>query len=139
MWKGKIKFLLLIPVVILGIGGFFVYRTRASLLNADISRQLKIIPLNPTTLAQCLAAKDIKIYGASPCAQCEAQKKLFGEAWKYITYIDCSDEQGVHIMKPQCRGMHFRALPTWIFPGNTRLEGEISLEKLEEVSGCRRI
>lgn len=140
MENWKVKFLLPILIAVLGIGGFFVYRTRASFLIADISKQLNVIPLNPSTLAQCLSVKGIKIYGASPCAQCEAQKQLFGEAWKYVDYIDCSDEQGVPIPKPQCRGMHLRTLPTWVFPNNNvRLESEVPLEKLEEISGCKRM
>lgn len=140
MENGKINSLLLIAfAATLGITGFFVLRTQARFLKADISTQVTAISLNPTTLAQCLAVKDIKVYGAYPCAQCEQQRQVFGKAWAYIHYIDCSDEQGVRIPKPQCRGEHIRTLPTWVFPDNLRAEGVISLEKLEEISGCKRI
>ena len=40
--------------------------------------------------AQCLAQKQVTMYGAYWCPHCENQKKLFGSAWEYVPYEECA-------------------------------------------------
>jgi len=80
--------------------------------------------------AKCLATKNITMYGAAWCAHCENQKNLFGDSFKYVPYIECSDE-------PQkCVEAGITGTPTWIFPDGQRLVGYQTLEQLAKASGC---
>ena len=45
-----------------------------------------------TVLAQCLAERGVKMYGSSSCSHCSNQKKAFGDAFKYITYVECNPQ-----------------------------------------------
>jgi len=81
-------------------------------------------------LAQCLADKQVTMYGAYWCPHCQAQKKAFGEAWKYVPYVECTQET------QKCLDKNVKGYPTWIFPDGKRLEGEQSLDKLAQESGC---
>lgn len=83
-----------------------------------------------TELAQCLAEKQVTMYGAYWCPHCQAQKKAFGEAFKYVPYVECTRET------QKCLDKKVEGYPTWIFPDGKRLEGEQSLEKLANESGC---
>ncbi len=39
--------------------------------------------------AKCITEKGLDFYGAGWCSHCQRQKQLFGEAMKYINYIEC--------------------------------------------------
>jgi glutaredoxin len=91
-------------------------------------------PSKPGTydaLAQCLTEKGVVMYGADWCPHCQNQKKLFGPSFQYVTYIECPKEPKV------CLEKNITGYPTWLVADGTRLEGEQSLAKLAEVSGCR--
>jgi glutaredoxin len=80
--------------------------------------------------AKCLASKNITMYGAAWCAHCQDQKNLFGDSFKYVSYVECPDE-------PQkCLNEGITGYPTWIFPDKRKLIGEQGLEKLSQESGC---
>ena len=83
-----------------------------------------------SSFAQCLTQKGAVMYGAEWCAHCQNQKKLFGEAWRYISYVECPDDPN------RCLAEGVEGYPTWIFPGDLRLQGEQSMGKLSEASGC---
>lgn len=44
---------------------------------------------NIQEIAQCLWEKWVRMYGTETCSFCLEQEKMFGEHFKYITYIDC--------------------------------------------------
>jgi hypothetical protein len=83
-----------------------------------------------SAFAQCLSERGVAMYGASWCSHCQSQKALFGDAFKYVKYVECPDNI------PLCTEKNIQGFPTWIFSGSTTLIGEQSLEKLASVSGC---
>ncbi len=83
-----------------------------------------------TAFAQCLAVKDVVMYGAEWCSHCQSQKAAFGEAFKFVKYVECSDNI------PLCTEKNIQGFPTWIFPNGNVLVGEQALEKLATESGC---
>ena len=88
--------------------------------------------------AQCLAEKNITMYGAEWCVHCQNQKELFGNSFQYVPYIECPDNTQL------CIDKGVNGYPTWIFPpansgqvpDGKKLEGEQTLEKLSQESGC---
>ncbi len=80
--------------------------------------------------AQCLASKDITMYGADWCPHCQSEKKAFGDSFQYVPYIECPDEPKL------CTGLGIKGFPTWIFADGRRFEGELGLKKLSLESGC---
>lgn len=85
-------------------------------------------------LAKCLASKGAKMYGAYWCPHCQNQKSEFGDSFKYIDYTEC-DPSGPNPNPGACRAAGIQGYPTWII-GGTQYPGEMTLEKLGEVSGC---
>ena len=88
--------------------------------------------------AKCLTEKGVKFAGAYWCGHCASQKKLFGKSIKYVDYVEC-DPKGSNANPEFCKNNAVKYYPTWIFPGGTKYEGEASLEKLSELSGCELI
>lgn len=80
--------------------------------------------------AQCLASKDATMYGAYWCSHCQNQKKLFGDSFKYVPYVECTQDTD------KCLAAGVNAYPTWIFSDGKRHEGEMSLQELSDASGC---
>lgn len=83
-----------------------------------------------TLLAQCLAEKNITMYGAYWCPHCQREKAAFGDAWKLVPYVECTQET------QKCLDANVKGYPTWIFPNGKRLEGEQGPDKLAQESGC---
>lgn len=89
---------------------------------------------NLDVFAQCLRDKGITMYGAEWCSHCQAEKTRFGESFRFVPYVECSNE-------PQkCLDLGIEGYPTWIIPGSgtdeQKLVGEQGLEKLSQESGC---
>jgi hypothetical protein len=80
--------------------------------------------------AKCLAEKKVTMYGAAWCPHCQNEKKAFGTSFKYVPYVECPDNIKV------CQDLGVQNYPTWIFPGNKKVEGEQGLQKIAEQSGC---
>ena len=36
--------------------------------------------------------KKLTMYGAYWCSHCQAEKKLFGDSFKYVPYVECTQE-----------------------------------------------
>jgi len=106
--------LVTILVIILGI--FFISRPPKSNLKLD-------------SFAKCLADKKLVMYGAYWCPHCQAQKKLLGDS-QFIPYVECT----VEIKK--CQDAGITGYPTWIDSTGQRYEGEQSLQKLSQITGC---
>jgi hypothetical protein len=88
-----------------------------------------------TAFAQCLTEKKAVFYGAWWCSHCQATKKLFGAAQKYLTYVECSTPDGQSQL-PVCNEKKIEGYPTWIFADDSRLVGEVSLNDLAGKTGC---
>lgn len=97
---------------------FFVFRSGKSSANLD-------------EFARCLAEKGVAMFGAYWCSHCQNEKEAFGDSFKYINYIECTE-------KPQeCLAKEVKGYPTWIFPDGRKLEGEQGIENLSRESGCQ--
>lgn len=83
-----------------------------------------------TAFAQCLADKEITMYGVYWCPHCQNEKRAFGDAWNLVPYVECTDEP------TRCSDEGIEGFPTWIFPDGRRLKGEQGIEKLSQESGC---
>lgn len=82
------------------------------------------------SFAQCLASKNIAMYGAKWCSHCQKQKAGFGESFKYVLYMECSENA------QKCLDAGIQGYPTWILTDGKKLQGYQELEKLAEASGC---
>lgn len=80
--------------------------------------------------AQCLTTAGVGMYGTDWCPHCQEQKRLFGNSFSKVTYINC-DANSV-----ACQSQGVEGYPTWIFADNTRLSGTQPLEVLAEKTGC---
>lgn len=84
--------------------------------------------------AQCLTESGATMYGAWWCPHCESQKDLFGAAWDYVEYVECSTAN--RTMNQTCRNAGIEGYPTWIFGDDTRQSGELPLAVIAQRSGC---
>lgn len=82
-----------------------------------------------TKLAKCLSNKGVVMFGSDKCSVCKKQKRMFGQAFQYINYVDCEEN-------PQaCSINNIRAYPTWAI-NNKKYEGFMNADKLSSLSGC---
>ena len=89
-----------------------------------------------TAVAQCLADKGVKFYGAFWCPHCQRTKASFGDAAKLLPYIECStpDQQG---QTQICIDKKITGYPTWVYPGTTTvLTGEHSIAEIAGPANC---
>lgn len=89
-----------------------------------------------TPLAECLTKKGVKMYGAYWCPHCVAQKKLFGTAFSKIAYVECAVPGDPQQQTQACKDAKISGYPTWIFPDDSRVFGEQTLEKLAQRVDC---
>lgn len=81
-------------------------------------------------LAECLAEKKVTMYGAEWCSHCQNEKRQIGDAFKYVSYVDCSENTALCVEKG------IGGYPTWILGDGTKLIGEQGPEKLARITGC---
>ena len=77
-------------------------------------------------IAKCIGGKS-ELYIQDGCIHCENQKKLFGENFKFLNVVDCTDNWD---SCPNIQGT-----PTWIIDSETYL-GEQDIEKLRNLTEC---
>ncbi len=87
--------------------------------------------------AACLTRRGTRMYGAFWCSHCDTQKKLFGNAWKQIEYIECSKPD--RTQNALCTKAGIKSYPTWEFQDGTRVLGVQSFATLELKTGCKLI
>ena len=90
-------------------------------------------------LANCLADKNVKEYGAFCCPNCATQQKMFGSSYDIIksrnVYVEC-DARGENPQSDLCLEKNVQKYPDWEFPDGTRLIGVQDLTVLAEKAGC---
>lgn len=86
------------------------------------------------TFAKCIA-QNTTMYGSFVCSHCDDQKKLFGDSFKHVRYVECSVPGGRQ-MTPACQAAQIRFTPTWIFADSERRTGVQSLKQLSDKTGC---
>jgi hypothetical protein len=88
-----------------------------------------------TAFAQCLSAKQAKMYGAYWCPHCADQKEIFGSSFQYMPYVECGIK-GSRAEAPECLQAGVKRFPTWQFSDGERREGMMQLKALSEKTGC---
>src|SRR5579864_1146832 len=86
--------------------------------------------------AKCLSSKGARMYGAWWCPHCADQKELFGYAFQYVNYTECSPE-GQRTETPQCKQEGIKHFPTWRFTDGSSNEGLLQMTELSAKTGCR--
>ena len=86
--------------------------------------------------AQCLKAKSARMYGAWWCPHCAEQKEMFGFAFQYVDYVECSP-LNQKTMNDVCKQAGIKGYPTWQFADGSRVEGPQPLSALGAKTGCK--
>jgi hypothetical protein len=130
--KNQIISIIGFVVVIVLIIGAFAYFNQSSTKDAD-KLNATINSTATSTLdgfAQCVASKGLTMYGAVWCGHCINEKKAFGSAFKYISYVECPDNIKL------CTDKGINGYPTWIDGAGKKYEGEQGLTGLAKITGC---
>lgn len=84
-------------------------------------------------LAKHLSEVGMVMYGAYWCRFCDEQKTMFGDAWKYIDYVEC-DAKGENGNPDECLAQGIEGYPAWIFQGE-KYSGVQTFDELADISG----
>lgn len=87
------------------------------------------------SFATCLKDKGALFYGAFWCPHCQNQKSMFGASAKLLPYVECSTPDG-NSQLSVCTEAGVTGYPTWKFSDGRVETGEISLDKLSEITSC---
>jgi hypothetical protein len=85
--------------------------------------------------AKCLTQKHAAMYGSFLCSHCDDQKKMFGNSFQYIHYVECS-QIGLPQDANACKLAQIRYTPTWTLNNGERLVGVQTLTQLSNKTGC---
>lgn len=83
------------------------------------------------SFAKCLTQKGVVMYGAYWCPHCQRQKKLFGDSFQYVNYVECTKDV------KKCQEKKIEGYPTWIFKNGERIAGEVSFDQLAQKTSCK--
>jgi len=86
------------------------------------------------SLVECMAAKQVKMYGAYWCPHCADQKDILGASYRFV-YEECG-VPGSHEVQRKCLDLGVKLFPTWRFPDGALTPGVFSAEALSLRSGC---
>jgi hypothetical protein len=84
--------------------------------------------------AQCMAAKQVKMYGAYWCSHCADQKEMLGRSYRFV-YEECG-VPGSHEEQKKCSDLGVKLFPTWQFSDGALAPGVFSLRDLSLRSEC---
>jgi hypothetical protein len=65
---------------------------------------------NLEEFAKCLGDKGVAMYGTYWCPHCQNEKKVFGDYFKYVNYVECTERA------KECINAGVSSYPTWIIP-----------------------
>lgn len=85
--------------------------------------------------AKCLTQKKATLYGSFLCPHCDDQRKVFGQSFAWVPYVECS-MVGSRQETSSCQAAHIRYTPTWVFADGDRYVGVQSLKQLSVKTGC---
>lgn len=83
--------------------------------------------------AQCLTDKGFTMYGAYWCPHCQNEKRAFGDSFRYVRYVECTEDPNI------CARAGIKGFPTWITDDGRKFEGEQGVERLSELSSCSTV
>lgn len=98
----KLKFIGIVVVIILFVIGLGVFMNRAS-----------SAPSKYDDFAKALKAEGAQFFGAFWCPHCQTQKAEFGNAKKYLPYVECSNPD--QTVTKICVDNKIESYPTWKF------------------------
>jgi len=138
LWKTATTILAILFIAAIFTNGFtgFVVSTVEDPVPAE---QIAEEPSNPESsgasdgaeaLAKCLTEKEVIMYGVEWCGYCNNQKSAFGDAFQYVTFVDCDKD------KKRCAEAGIRGYPTWVINGEASPGGK-SLDQLASLAGCK--
>lgn len=81
--------------------------------------------------AKCIAQQEFTMYGAYWCNHCKAEKERFGSSFKFVPYVECTDNPNLCIEKD------ITGYPSWLTKDGVKYEGELGLERISEITGCK--
>lgn len=81
--------------------------------------------------ARCLRDRGVVMYGADWCSHCQNQKLKFGSSFRFVPSVECPKNPDI------CLKAGVGGFPTWIFPENKKIEGELELREISLESGCK--
>lgn len=97
---------------------------------------MKSAPSPYDAFAQCLTEQGVKMYGAYWCPHCQNQKKMFGNAFRYIIYEECATPGAPQVMTESCTNAGVEGYPTWKNAAGEIIAGEQTFEDLAAFSTC---
>jgi uncharacterized membrane protein len=86
-----------------------------------------------TGLAMYMADHGAVMYGSYKCPHCNQQKQMFGEAFRYIKYVECNPK-GENANPSLCFAKGVMSYPTWEIDGKF-YEGAMTLEQISRITG----
>lgn len=110
-----------------------IFVATLGLIGAGLYFTTRSSPQSNTNLdefAKCLSEKGMTMYGAYWCPHCQNIKKLFGNSFQYIKYVECT------VDTKTCTDNNVSGYPTFIWKDGGRSEGELSLEEFAQKSSC---
>jgi len=114
------KVVIILAVAVIAILTLAYSRLTGMFINATVSYD---------NFAKCLTEKGVVVYGTKTCSHCQNQKKMFGDSFKYVNYVDCIDNS------LQCTEKGIQFVPAWYIDGKL-YTGEKTIEELKSLSGC---
>jgi len=124
MSKESRAFLVVVIVVVILAGGLiFVFSKNKKTGNtnddrvAGVTSEDETVPASSYSneyiekLAKFLSEKGAVLYGAYWCPHCQEQKELFGQAFKYIDYVEC-DVKWTNSNPDECEAVDIKSYPT---------------------------
>jgi len=87
------------------------------------------VPNSYEDFAKCLTENGMSMGGAVWCSHCNSQKDMFGNAFEYIDYHECTIDSW-------CKENNIQGYPTWIDKENNLYPGLQDFNNLAEISGC---
>ena len=88
------------------------------------------------SFAQCLGAKQAKMYGLYWCPHCADQKAMFGASFRYVPYVECAIKGSPKELAPECKVAGATLFPSWQFGMDPPQAGVLSLQALSQKTGC---
>lgn len=75
------------------------------------------------------------MYGTYWCNYCNKQKKIFGDDFRYITFVEC-DPKGENGDRQACVDAGIDRYPTWFFPGQGKSLGILEPGEIAKKVNC---
>ena len=106
-------------VIVIGLASLIYYSINRPVVDFSASEK--------EALAKCLTAKGINLYTKTNCPGCVIQKNMFGDAEKFLIYINCD------LKSNNC--LTSTPLPYWMING-TVVRGPAPLSFIKDRVGC---